>query len=762
MSQPDIEELVAEYIERREAGESLEPGEFAREHPQEQEEILAALQRVDQAEKLMQDPGWPTERLGPYRMRGTIGRGGMGRVFKAVHDDRPDEEIALKVLSPLAVSDARARSRFSREGRALEKIDHPGIVRVLEFGVVDGTPYLAMEWVQGPSLEEVLSDARSARRSGDKDPPSDLLSLGGELSGHERVAWICAKLARAVATVHASGVLHRDVKPANVILRGDGSPVLVDFGLARGEETVSLTSSGDLLGTPRYMSPEQARGEEVDERADVHALGVVLYELLTLDAPHQGADALSVLRSVTEKPIPSVMRSDPSVPRPLKRIVERASAYRRDARYMSVAELAEDLEAFLRGDGLIAKRFSAWERLQEAWLLRRKTLVGSLLIALSVAVGASLQREEQDLELLVAQACLAYAAGDLEKTAEEAERIIEIDSDNQTAQFLASVSRGQLPTQSADPVIDLLIQGMVHRREMRWSEARSDFEEAHDLEPESRLAKIMLDQVNSEMFEGQVGKYEGILQDDPDSPSSWRRRGELLYEQERFQEAERAWTKVVELEPGDSLGWKMLALTHYQLAKRSPEKSALYQRATEDIAHSTISTQLDYADGLLRGDKWDAAAHVREVIQKVLGEEPENARAMELMGWSYDYQHEFPEALKWYERAHQQDPSEPAYSLEIAAVVAGSMSATCAQCREFFEKNPDYLDPVEVETYALKVLVADQGSSNYTLSAADYARNAGRTEAMEARIEVLLSQPGRELSNAAGETLRKALEILRR
>ena len=90
------------------------------------------------------------------------------------------------------------------------------------------------------------------------------------------------------------------------------------------------------------------------------------------------------------------------------------------------------------------------------------------------------------------------------------------------------------------------------------------------------------------------------------------------------------------------------------------------------------------------------------------------------------------------------------------------MSATCAQCREFFEKNPDYLDPVEVETYALKVLVADQGSSNYTLSAADYARNAGRTEAMEARIEVLLSQPGRELSNAAGETLRKALEILRR
>lgn len=499
MSNERIEDLVARFIEQREAGEPVSPETFAREHPTDSHALLSALQRAEQAEQMLAAPDLPTDRLGPYRLLSLIGSGAMGRVYSAVHDDCPEQELALKILSPLALSDEKARARFDREARALAQLDHPGIVSVIDHGVVDGTPYLAMEWVRGSSLAVLLDQARSRRAQGVGETPRNWLVSDEAGDGYRFAAALMARLARAVAAVHATGMLHRDIKPANVLLTEDGAPVLGDFGLARGEETVSLTGSGDLLGTPRYMAPEQARGEATDERTDIHGLGVLLYELLTLQPPHQGSDPVSVLRAVAERRIPALKRSDPSSPEPLRRIIGRACAFRPAARYASAAELAEDLESFLRGSAVAASSMSTWERLADAWVLQRGALVASVLGALLLALIPFLIGDQPDLTQLVDRASLAYAAGDMAGTAAGAERILALAPDDPRGLFLERIAEGGLPPDSTDPSINALVLGMSHRAAQVWPEAIAAMQHARDLDPASPLPKVLLELVRSEM-----------------------------------------------------------------------------------------------------------------------------------------------------------------------------------------------------------------------------------------------------------------------
>jgi hypothetical protein len=195
------------------------------------------------------------------RVLGLVGRGGMGRVYRA-RQVALDRDVALKVLSPTLASDAEFLERFAREGRALAKLNHPGIVAVYETGVHDGTPYLLLEYVNGASLRSIMN---------------------GQPLLPARVADIAARLCAALDVAHRAGVVHRDLKPENVLLTLDGTLKLVDFGLARPlEEVERLTRSNVRVGTPAYMAPEQleARGS-VDARADLYALGVLLYEMLT-------------------------------------------------------------------------------------------------------------------------------------------------------------------------------------------------------------------------------------------------------------------------------------------------------------------------------------------------------------------------------------------------------------------------------------------------------------------------------------------------
>jgi predicted Ser/Thr protein kinase len=266
-----------------------------------------------------------------YRIHRRLGAGGMGEVYLA-EDLKLNRLVALKVLSYRSGDDRDRRERFKREAKALAALNHPNIVTIYAVEQLDDVTFIVMELVDGRTLSDIIPDGG--------------LPL-------DRLLEIAISLADALAAAHERGVIHRDLKPANVMVSGDGRVKVLDFGLAKFREAVEsddstttalnaepLTSEGRILGTPCYMSPEQARGQALDHRTDIFSLGVVLYELATGQRPF--ANLESLFR--TGMP-PSIADVKPSSPTDLRRIIRRALIKDRDHRYQTVSELQSDLEA---------------------------------------------------------------------------------------------------------------------------------------------------------------------------------------------------------------------------------------------------------------------------------------------------------------------------------------------------------------------------------------------------------------------------------
>ncbi|MCO5171747.1 MAG: serine/threonine protein kinase, partial [Planctomycetes bacterium] len=294
-------------------------------------------------------------RIGSYALGPEVARGGAGVVFRAV-DLRDGREVALKLM--LGADEARRALRFGREARALIRLRHPGIVAALDAGVEAGRPWLAMELVEGESLQRHL-DAR------------------GPLAPAAAAALV-AQLARAVEHAHAEGVLHRDLKPDNVLITRDGAPRLIDFGLARDVEPDAgsrLTATGAVVGTPGYWAPEQARGEVADVRTDVHGLGALLYAALVAAPPIEAESFAEALIAAEAREVEPPSRRRADVAPALDAVCARALARRREDRYPSAGALADALDAWLAGS-----------RGAPAGRVRRAPRVGALLGA---AAGAA-------------------------------------------------------------------------------------------------------------------------------------------------------------------------------------------------------------------------------------------------------------------------------------------------------------------------------------------------------------------------------------
>jgi len=212
------------------------------------------------------------QRLGPYRIEGLLGRGGMGIVFRARHDD--GRTVALKVLRDELAADDGYRQRLAHEARAAAEVDHPNLAPVLEAGEADGRLYLAVRYVDGRSLAERLA-------------------IGGPLAVGELVR-LAADVAAGLDALHRRGIVHRDVKPANILLAGDGTAVLGDFGLAKSRAWTVLTKTGQVLGTPNYLAPEVIRGQSATPLSDLYGLGCVLFECLAGASPFAGRGFLRV------------------------------------------------------------------------------------------------------------------------------------------------------------------------------------------------------------------------------------------------------------------------------------------------------------------------------------------------------------------------------------------------------------------------------------------------------------------------------------
>jgi len=357
---------------------------------------LTPLERPSEAELAEADqstsiPNRPTEMaaFGDYELLEEIGRGGMGIVYKA-RQRSLNRIVALKMVIPSRLTSPADLRRFQIEAETAARLDHPHILSIYEVGELSGQPYYTMKWMEGGSLTKGIADSqwpiadspgpRAIPASPSPTPPrhSSLATRHSELAG------LMVKVAHAVAYAHERGVLHRDLKPGNILLDARGEPYVADFGLAKLlEQDTGLTQSLSMLGTPGYAAPEQLQGEarHVTTAADVYSLGAVLYELLTGKPPFRGPTPIETIRQAVDTEVKPPHTLNPAVDRDLETICLKCLNKDPQRRYASAQALAQDLEHWLADEPILARRVSVAER---AWLwCRRKPALASLAGALA-------------------------------------------------------------------------------------------------------------------------------------------------------------------------------------------------------------------------------------------------------------------------------------------------------------------------------------------------------------------------------------------
>ncbi|MGZ9804964.1 Stk1 family PASTA domain-containing Ser/Thr kinase [Streptococcus sp. V869] len=260
---------------------------------------------------------------GRYRIIKQIGRGGMADVYLAKDLILDGEEVAVKVLRTNYQTDPIAVARFQREARAMADLDHPHIVRITDIGEEDGQQYLAMEYVAGLDLKRYIKEHYP-------------------LSNEEAVR-IMGQILLAMRLAHAKGIVHRDLKPQNILLTPDGTAKVTDFGIAVAFAETSLTQTNSMLGSVHYLSPEQARGSKATIQSDIYAMGIIFFEMLTGHIPYDGDSAVTIALQHFQKPLPSVIAENPSVPQSLENVVIKATAKKLTDRYQTVSEMYVDL-----------------------------------------------------------------------------------------------------------------------------------------------------------------------------------------------------------------------------------------------------------------------------------------------------------------------------------------------------------------------------------------------------------------------------------
>ena len=410
-----LEEIAENYLEQIRAGKSTDIEAWVIRFPRLEKEIRDTLPALAAMEQLgielegspASAPRWTApqvEQVGDYRILGELGRGGMGIVYEAEQQSL-GRRVALKVL-PKVTSDEIGLARFQREARAAARLHHSNIVPVFQVGQDDGHAYYAMQLIEGRGLDAVIKDLRqlpreevdASQRTGrhttttvsegssgglhvDRSEVLRGLTIGTSensdpSSFFRSVAQIGVQASDALAYAHERGIVHRDVKPSNLLLDGSGVVWVSDFGLAMTDEG-QLTHTEDVLGTIRYMSPERFQ-HQCDARADIYALGITLYELLVMEPAFQMINRLNLIKSIMNDDPPTPRKFDSRVPLDLETIILKAIEKEPRDRYQSSTAMAEDLRRFLNDDPIEARRIRPIEKLLR-WRRRNKSLATALL-----------------------------------------------------------------------------------------------------------------------------------------------------------------------------------------------------------------------------------------------------------------------------------------------------------------------------------------------------------------------------------------------
>ncbi len=442
--------VMDEYLVSLEQGTPLDLQAVIDQHPDLAEEIrsiAASLDLLHQTTRQMR-PATETQstpavakRLGDFEIGRELGRGGMGVVYQAKQISL-HRRVALKVLPFAAMWDQKQIARFRNEALAAAQLHHPHIVPVFAVGEERGVHFYAMQLIDGQSLDQLVLELRGVDENtgvegtGDEtaaSEPTQPQALASTVTwrtteintptslstqhSHDRseycqaIARLGRQAAEALHHAHEYGVVHRDIKPSNLMVDGQAKLWITDFGLARIQSSPGVTITGDVVGTLRYMSPEQAAGQHalVDTRTDIYGLGATLYELLTLRPAFPGEDRHGVLRDIAEKePVPP-RTLNPAIPVDLETIVLQAMSKSRDARYQAAQALADDLDRFLQGKPTLARRPTVVDRTAK-WMKRHRSLVAvSALFLVTISLVSTLAalriaREQERTEAALAEA----------------------------------------------------------------------------------------------------------------------------------------------------------------------------------------------------------------------------------------------------------------------------------------------------------------------------------------------------------------------
>ena len=450
---PDREDrrnrVLLAYVEALEDGQQPDRGGFLAAHPDLRPDLEAFLAGHDEVARLtaplraarggdahgqigaprreLDDSSAGLGELGDFRLLREVGRGGMGVVYEAEQISLR-RRVALKVLPFAAAIDPRRLQRFKTEALTAAHVQHEKIVPVHAVGCERGVHYFAMQFIDGQSLAALIAELRVLRDErrdaaavteapiGRPESPlgggakSASTTISRERSADRlryfaRVAELGKQAALALEHAHLAGIVHRDVKPGNLLLDLRGQLWVTDFGLAQVTGDVGLTMTGEMLGTLRYASPEQvlARRGIVDHRSDVYSLGATLYELLTLRAPFDGRDRIDLIRQIADDEPASLRSLEPSIPAKLETIILKALRKEPADRYAAAQDMADDLQRFLDGRPILARRPTHSERLR-AWSRRHPAIVASgvaaliLLSAASLVSTAIVRREQRKTE----------------------------------------------------------------------------------------------------------------------------------------------------------------------------------------------------------------------------------------------------------------------------------------------------------------------------------------------------------------------------
>ena len=684
-----------------------------------------------------------------YRIAGKLGEGGMGVVYRA-EDLSLQRTVALKFLSPHALDDSGAKERFQREARAAASLDHPNVCTVYEIGEHDGQAFLAMAFIDGQTVKEKI-----AERPLKLDEALDIAIQAGE----------------GLRAAHEKGIVHRDIKSANLMVTPEGNVKVMDFGLAQLAGQSGLTKSRTTLGTAAYMSPEQAQHQPVDRRADIWSLGVVLYEMVTGRLPFTGEHEAAVLYSIIHSAPEPITAVRVGVPATLDRVVAKAMAKLPGERYQHVADLLVDLRAVQKGLPVSAPPLST----------RRNVLVaagGLGAVALAAVIGLNRTRSQRIASLVVLP--LENHTGDPEQeyfvdgmTDALTTDLSKIGSLRMISRHTAMQYKGSkkpLKEIARELNVDAVVGGSVARdaRRVRVSAQLIDAATDQNLWADSyerELAGILA--LQGEVARAIAGKVRVTLRPEEQTRLAQSRKvNPETYEAylkglfwmnkgtpEAFDKAVAFFQEAVDKDPADPLAYAGLAIGYVTAGHlsdspdyRVPRARAAAERALQlDDSLADAHLALGVIEGY-RDFRWEAA---ERRMRRALEINPNFSLGHFQMAWLHWLYGRFDEAIAAGKRARELDPLSVIYHWVIDFYrMAGRHEEAIAECRRALEANPKLFIPrfILAETYS------DQGKHDEAI--AEFKKAAAIAPPLKGYLALGYAKAGRS------EEARKVLSEL--